>query len=195
MTRGWHTSRSRSVPRAWVALIACVVCGAAPACVVAQDLGAERSDTGPATPADAAPWGDETTALALDADPVMSREQACPLSEPEAWSPCALTQADAPCMYPIHDPKTGAALETSAICACVYAGDLQDLAGTPVGRWACVGATVRRLGTPRPLLGTLCAGSFLVKHTCVDAECPLLCGTSKSCTLYCRCDGGRVRCD
>lgn len=187
------------IPRWPALLLASVVsAGGAAACVVAQDLGPERPKGVDAGPIDSGSGvaDDETGSLVLEPDPVMTREQACPLSEPEAWSPCPLTQADAPCMYPIHDPKTGAQLETSAICACVYAGDLQDLAGTAIGRWACVGATVRRLGLGTALHGTSCAGSFLVKRPCADDECKQFCPSSSGCVLYCRCDDeGRVRCE
>lgn len=155
-------------------------------CVVAQDLGAERPDTGSTWSIGGSETGGEAgNVLELDPENVMPREQACPLSEPEAWSTCSPTQASAPCVYPIRE-------NVSAICACVFAGDLLDVTGAAAGRWTCVAATVRPLDTNRA--GAHCVGSFEAWRTCVGDECAL-CRGMPSCPIHCQCTGeGKVRC-
>lgn len=155
-------------------------------CLVAQDLGAERPDTGSTWSIGASETGGEAgNVLELDPDNVMPREQACPLSEPEAWSTCSPSQASAPCVYPIK-------VNLSAICACVFAGDLLDVTGAAAGRWTCVAAAVRPLDTNRR--GTRCVGSFMAARTCVGDECAL-CRGSTSCVIRCECSSdGKVVC-
>ncbi len=154
-------------------------------CVVAQDLGAERPDTGSGWSVGKETGGEAGNVLELGPDNVMPREQACPLSEPEAWSTCSPSQASAPCVYPIKE-------NLSAICACVFAGDLLDVTGAAAGRWTCVSAAVRPLDTNHQ--GARCVGSFVAARTCVGDECAL-CRGSASCVIRCECAGeGKVVC-